>query len=116
MTVLMRARTSGYVSTACSRLRVKLAQGSPDPSSTILYGHGIKSKPSWYTPTQEAREEKVAFVRVSRLGVAEPEIRHSANSDLLRFSDMLPPPPRPRYTSPLILPGRKWTVCAPERM
>lgn len=42
-------------------------------------------------------------------------VENSANSELLRFSDVPPPPPRTRYTSPLILRGRKWMTCAPER-
>jgi hypothetical protein len=40
---------------------------------------------------------------------------HRQTPNCSDFSDMLPPPSTPRLTSPLILPGRKWTICALER-
>ena len=45
-------------------------------------------------------------VRNVRDQVAEPNVEYSENSELFRFSDMLPPPPRPRYTFPLTLQGQ----------
>jgi len=74
------------------------------PSFNEFYNPGTV-----FLPTRpNARETCMAWA-------AEPDVQHSASSELLRFSDV-PPPPRPRYTSPLILPGRKWMTCASERM